>query len=417
MTPPKGRTGFLRRFAGGRWVPFVVLVVPLVVALRWYSTTRLAGSAAVVLTRGPYLQLLTTHSVTLVWQTDRVAACSLKIRSAGSTATLATGDTSTRCAIAVEGLKPGTLYGYVPQANRHRLRSESVFRTDDPTRPFTFLVLGDSGTGDSHQIAVRDRMLATPADFILHTGDMVYPSGRAADFDPKFFTPYGELLRRLTFWPCLGNHDVRAARGAPWRAAFLTPANNLAADDTYYSFDFGNAHVVVLNSHARTTPGSPQYEFLDQDLGASAATWKFVAFHHTIYSNGKHGSNAKIRAHLVPLFDKHGVNLVFMGHDHDYERTRPLRGDHVVAPEEGTVYITTGGGGGPLFPVASSSFTAYAESAFHFVRVAVDGPRLQVDMIRDDGAIRDSTTLAAPTRPRVAGSPPRSRVPHSIPPG
>jgi hypothetical protein len=240
---------------------------------------------------------------------------------------------------------------------------------------------------------VRDRMAATPADFILHTGDMIYDSGAAADFNPKFFTPYANLVRRLVFWPCPGNHDWETASGQPWRDAFYTPANNPAHSENYYSFDYGNAHVVVINSNDSTSPGSAQYNFLDADLAASSATWKFVAFHHTIYSNSSHGSNTGIRNNLVPLFDRRGVDIVLMGHDHDYERTKPLRANQIVAPGAGTVYVTTGGGGRDLYGAGQSSFTAYSESTHHFTRVAINGSTLALDMIRTDGVVRDSLTL------------------------
>jgi len=374
---------------------------PILLGLLLLGTLLVVSpAAAATLTRGPYLQLLTTQSVTIVWKTDTAAACGLTIGLPGGPTTTITSATGTVCAIPVTGLSAGAAYGYVPLADGQPLRSESVFHTDDPTRPYTFLALGDSGCGCSGQFAVRDRMLATPADFILSTGDMIYKSGAAADFDPKFFRPYQDLIRQLVFWPTLGNHDVTTARGQPWRDAFYTPANNPARSENYYSFDYGNAHVVVLNSNGNTSPGSAQYRFLDQDLAASPALWKFVAFHHTIYSSGTtHGSNLPIRANLVPLFDKHGVDIVLMGHEHNYERTAPLRADQVVAPGGGTVYITTGGGGHDLYPVGQTSFTAYAESASHFTRVVVDGGTLVEQMIRVDGAVRDTMTL-------VKGSPP-----------
>jgi len=365
-----------------------------------------APAAATTLTRGPYLQLLTTQSATVVWNTDTPAACALAIHPLGGATTVIPGPTDTVCAIAPTGLSPGTQYAYAPLADGVALGPESVLRTDAPTPSFSFLVVGDSGCGCPAQLAVRDRMLGVAADFVLHTGDMIYDNGAAADFDPKFFAPYRDLVRTRVFWPCLGNHDIVADGGASWRAAFYTPANNPSGSEHYYSFDFGSAHVVVLDSNASTAPGSPQYVFLDQDLGASAAPWKFVALHHTIYSSSQHGSALAIRANLVPVFDRRGVDVVFMGHDHDYERTKPLRGDQIVAPGAGTVYITTGGGGKSLYSAGQSSFTAYAESAYHFTRVAVDGAAVGIEMIRDDGAVRDTLNLAKPTpTPRPAPTP------------
>ncbi len=383
--------------------------------LTLFSLAASTDAAAVSLTRGPYLQLLTTSSVTIVWNTDTAAACSLALRpAAGGATTVLTGGTGTVCAVPVPGLAPETAYAYAPRAGTTPLAPESTFETDGPNRTFTFLVVGDTGSGGPEQIAVAERMVASPADFIVHTGDMIYDNGEAANFDPRFFDPYKELIDRLVFWPCLGNHDVRTASGQPWRDAFYTPANNAAGSENYYSFDYGNVHVAVLNSNSSTSPGSAQYDFLDEDLAASSATWKVVAFHHTIYSSGSHGSNTTIRANLVPLFDQHGVDLVFMGHDHHYERTEPLRAGAIVAPGSGTVYVTTGGGGRELYDVGSSSFTAYAESAHHFTRVSVDDDALLLQMVREDGVVRDEMGLVKGTGPTPIRSATPPRTPTAI---
>jgi hypothetical protein len=341
--------------------------------------------------------------MTVVWKTQTAERCGLMLRLPDGAQRTIAGETGQRCVITADGLVPGVRYGYVPLADGAPVDDESAFRVADPDGPFAFLVVGDSGCGCDAQREVAERMQAVPADFILHTGDMVYRDGAPEDYDPKLFGPYRTLLRRTVLWPALGNHDIRSADGAAWRAAFLTPANNRAGSEDYYSFDHGPLHVVVLNSNASTAPDSPQYAFVEADLESSQARWKVVAFHHTIYSSGsRHGSNLRIRANLTPLFDRYRVDLVFMGHDHDYERTHPLRADAVVADGEGTVYVTTGGGGADLRSVGKSPFTAYAEASYHFVRMAVNENRLAGMMIRDDGAVRDRFELAkkAATGPR-----------------
>jgi hypothetical protein len=372
----------------GRWSPGAALL--LVVATDALSAT---------LVRGPYLQLATRSSVTVVWNTDVPAVCSVALELPGGSSTAVQGSPGTTCVVTLDGLTPGTRYAYVPRADGAPLTQQTTFSLPEASDAFSFLVVGDSGSGGAGQLRVRDRMLATPASFALHTGDMIYEDGAAKDFDRKYFVPYRTLLRRLVLWPCLGNHDVVTANGAPWRDAFLTPANNADGDEGYYSFDAGNAHFVMVDTNRSTSPGSRQHAFLIQDLAASTATWKLVAFHHSIYSSGLHGSNARIRANLAPLFDQHEVDVVLMGHDHHYERALPLRGDVVVAPGMGTTYITTGGGGAELYPVEAEPFTAYAESVFHYVRIRVDGTTLLAQMIRDDGTIGDSVTL-------VKGEPP-----------
>jgi predicted phosphodiesterase len=373
------------------------------------ADSRSAGAATC--TRGPYLQLLTTHSVTIVWRTDQAAACAVALVPATGVPTTVSGSTGTLCAVAADGLAPGGVYAYTPLADGTPVAPEATFRTDDPQRPFTFLVVGDSGSGSAEQRSVRDRMLASQADFVLSTGDMVYESGAAEDFDAAFFVPYQDLLRRVVFWPVLGNHDVKTRSGQPWRDAFYTPANNPAHSKDYYSFDFGNAHVVVLDSNADTAPGSAQHTFLDHDLAASRARWRFVAFHHAIYSVGrKHGSDLTVRRNLVPLFDRHHVDVVFNGHNHVYERSKPLRNDVVVGPGEGTTYVTTGGGGKDLQRLdPPATFTAYAEASFHFTRVVVKGDALRVEMVRADGSIPDvlelSKSAAPPDSPTPASGP------------
>ncbi|MCC6847331.1 MAG: metallophosphoesterase family protein [Deltaproteobacteria bacterium] len=356
-----------------------------------------SAGAGPTLTRGPYLQRLTPQSVTVVWRTDAAAACSLAIRGEGEPSRIVEGATGVSCAVEVGGLRPATEYRYAPRADGVGLGDESSFRTDGPRTRFTFLVLGDSGCGCPAQLAVRDRMLASPADFLLHTGDMIYRKIlRPEDFDRLLFGPYRELMRRLVLWPCLGNHDRERDDGAIWREVFVTPANNRDGVEDYYSFDYGNAHVVVLDSNAPTGRKSAQRRFLDRDLADSTAPWKFVVLHHTLYSSGGHGSATRLRRNLVPLFDRHRVTAVFMGHDHDYERTLPLRDGAVVAPGAGTVYVTTGGGGKSIRPVGTSGFTAFSESAFHFTRVTVADDTVVIEMVRADGLVRDR--VAVPRR-------------------
>ena len=349
-----------------------------------------APSWAVTVTRGPYLTLLTRNSVTVVWNTDIATNCGLRIGPTGGATTVLPGPgLTTVCVVTASGLTPGASYTYIPQANGVALGSPSTFRADHPTAPFRFGVVGDSGVASTAQLDVRDRMLAGGLDLIVHTGDMIYDHGELAEQNPKFFSPYKDLLRQMVFWPVMGNHDFETA--SAWSEVHFTPANNAAHSDQYYSFDRGNAHFAVIDSDQSTSPGSPQYVFLDQDLASSAAQWNFVFFHHTIYISS--GGATGIRANLLPLFDGHHVDMVFMGHIHTYERSKPLRGGDVVAPGLGTVYVTTGGGGAPLTPSSASSLMAYVESAFHYTRVAINANTLNLQMIRSDGVVRDTMTL------------------------
>ncbi len=355
-------------------------------------------ASALTLTRGPYLQLLSTQSVTVVWNTDVTAACSVHVRPLGGGAGRVVGGQTARiCAIEVDGLFPGARYAYTPRANGVALTEETVFRTDDAAKPFTFLVVGDGGDGGSGQYDVAEEMEKSPADLIVHTGDMNYLEGAAAEYDPHFFEPYKRLVRRLVLWPCLGEDDQLSNGRVPWYDAFYTPANNADRKEEYYSFDYGNAHFAVLDTTRSSSPGGAMYKFLERDLAESDALWNFVFLHKPIYS-----SQAPRKLDLLPLMDRYGVDIVFNGDNHIYERTKSLRNDRIVSAGAGTVYVTTGGGGRSHGTAGASSITAYTESAFHFTRVAVDGGMLRLEMVRVDGRIRDVMTLTK-SRPATCG--------------
>jgi hypothetical protein len=350
----------------------------------------LASGGAIAVTRGPYLQRLVRDTVTVVWHQERAADCGLELRRGDAPPRVIRGRTATECVIEAAGLEPNAVYHYKALADGIPVTAETTFRTGGAEAVFSFLVFGDSGCACPSQLAVRDRMLGSPADFLLHTGDMIYRKVlRPEDFDDQIFAPYRDLMSHAVLWPCLGNHDRERDDGTIWRDVFFTPANNPENAKDYYSFDYGSAHVVVIDSNAPTGKKSAQRRFLERDLAASTAPWKFVVLHHSLYSSGKHGGAKRIRRNLVPLFDQYGVAVVFMGHEHSYERTKPMRGDEIVGPEHGVVYVTTGGGGKSVRPVGTSWFTAYSESAFHFTRVTVDRDALLVEMVRADGAVRD----------------------------
>jgi 3',5'-cyclic AMP phosphodiesterase CpdA len=228
-------------------------------------------------------------------------------------------------------------------------------------------------------------MVALDPQLVLHTGDVVYPDGQADGYDPFFFQPYQTLGKRAPIFPTLGNHDYHTQRGQPYLDAFYLPHNNPANTERYYSFDWGNAHFTALDFN--TGPDANQLAWLKNDLAATDKVWKFVFYHQAIYSSGPHGYESWVEAKrqlLAPIFEQNHVDVVFNGHDHDYERTQPIHG---------VLYIVSGGGGGPLYPVVPQSFSADVESTAHTVFVSVDGCTLTLQAVKPDGTVFDSTAL------------------------
>jgi predicted phosphodiesterase len=185
-----------------------------------------------------------------------------------------------------------------------------------------FAVIGDSGTGDSHQVDVAKTLTAWrmkfPYEFVLMMGDNLYGGDRPQDYQKKFEIPYKQLLGEgVKFYAALGNHDNPNQR-------LYKPFN--MNGERYYSFkpQRGSVRFFALDSNY---VDDKQLAWLDKELAASGSDWKICFFHHPLYSSGEtHGSADLQRDKLEPMFVKHGVNVVLTGHEHFYERIKPQKG-------------------------------------------------------------------------------------------
>ncbi len=337
--------------------------------------------------RDQYVQNVSARSAVIAWMSEEPGAGFVQY---GETPELGCergdGRTGKRHAVTLSGLRPGSRYYY----RLAGMQKTASFRTapEGPGSGFTFAVVGDSGTGSTAQRAVADLLERMQPDLILHTGDVVYPKGDHADYDPKFFTPYRRIIGSVPVFPSLGNHDVETKNGAPYLENFHLPCNDPESTGRYYSFDWGNAHFVALDSelYYDDEGGDPtrQKAWLERDLGETRQPWKFVFFHRPPYSSSEHGSDLVVREDLEPVLARHGVDVVFNGHDHDYERTVQIRG---------VTYVVTGGGGKDLYEAGESEWTAFSRSAHHAVRVLVDGDSLRLEAVEPNGAVVDRLDL------------------------
>ncbi len=183
-----------------------------------------------------------------------------------------------------------------------------------------FAVIGDSGTGARPEYEVAQQMAAyrekVGFDFVLMLGDNIYGSHSPADFKRKFEEPYKPLLDAgVKFYASLGNHDRTNER-------LYKPFN--MHEKRYYDFRYGNAQFFALDSNYMDPE---QLAWLKENLGKSDAAWKVCFFHHPLYSDAAfHGPDVDLRARLVPIFTATGVRLVLSGHEHVYERLKPING-------------------------------------------------------------------------------------------
>ena len=251
-----------------------------------------------------------------------------------------------------------------------------------------FAVIGDWGTGDRRQAGIARQMLLShqrsPFDFVVSSGDNIYPNGSGRLFSKRFEEPFAGLLKdRINFYAVLGNHDVESGR----QDQREYPLFNMGGV-SYYKIASGGglADFFMLDS---TDFDRTQSAWLENSLRDSKANWKIAVFHHPIYSSGKsHGSDVGLRKQLEPLFTRYGVNIALSGHDHIYERTKSQRG---------VQYFVSGAGGqvrrGDV--ARGSGLTAASfDDDNHFMVIEIDSSKALFQAISGAGSVVDSGSLA-----------------------
>ncbi|HSD22091.1 MAG TPA: metallophosphoesterase [Anaeromyxobacter sp.] len=377
---------------------------------------RIVSAAALV--RGPFLQQTGPHSSLVVLHTDVPASVRVVAELGGGRASEGESAGTERHVVPLGGLPAASVVSYRVEIDG-AVRATGTIRT--PGEPGTAAgrrtvlgVIGDFGTQGPIQAGNTAALLARGVSALLTVGDNAYPDGKAEDWDPAVFRPMAALLANTTFFPVPGDHEYRQPYAQPYLDAFELPAG--PDGERYYAFDWGDVHVLAIDSNCLSPMDAAvagctrdsMIAWLREDLARAKAPWKIALFHRPALATGKYGSFAEVASALVPLFQEFGVDVVFQGHNHLYERTWPSRDgapvktgagayDHPGAP----VYVTAGGGGDWLYdfekPVAP--FTAYREKVGQHVVVTVDGGSMHIQSVRFDGVVHDELTIVKDVPP------------------
>jgi len=345
----------------------------------------------------------------------------------------------------VSGLLPDTKYYYSAGTLTNTLASggDVYFRTS-PTnaRPLRMWIIGDSGTGDANARAVRDSYYAVSGaqetDLWLMLGDNAYGEGSDAEYQTAVFEMYPQLLRKVVLWPTLGNHDAGdtlTGTAGPYLDIFNLPSNGEAGgvpsgSEFYYSFDYANIHLICLDSFlADRSSNGPMVTWLRSDLAATDKDWIIAFWHHPPYSFGSHNSDSdefetEMRKWVLPVLEEFGVDLVFSGHSHNYERSFLIDGHYGyswelqstmvldnslgqiegggaykkpaggLAARRGAVYSVCGcsGEGGEL-NVEPHPVMASAHGGYGSVIVEIDGLQLNARFLRPSQEIDDHFSI------------------------
>ena len=245
------------------------------------------------------------------------------------------------------------------------------------TDSLKFAVIGDFGTGDQPSYEVAAQMAALrerfPFEIVITTGDnIIGDQDDPSDLSEKFERPFRALLDAgVRFYASLGNHDKQASR--------LYPPFNMNGQ-RYYTFAKKSVRFFVLDTNRLDRQ---QLAWFEQELRSSTEDWKICSFHHPLYSHGlTHGPSLELRVMLEPILVRHGVDAVFSGHDHIYERLKPQKGIH---------YFVAGAGGQHERGIQPGPATAASfEEDRSFMAVEVSGNQLYFQAISRAGAIVDA---------------------------
>jgi hypothetical protein len=339
-----------------------------------------------VLARGPYLSSVTHNAIVISWTTSVRTGSMILYGEKKPAERVFRNDSATQIhSVTLENLKSDQSYQYRVVAGNDTTAEYTFWTAPSAATPFTFVAYGDTRSDHIAHVRVLKQIAANKPRFVINSGDLVSKNteGNWDDYfnDLCVSTSVGQII---PVYASPGNHES----GKMYYDNLFLPSNNPQRTKAYYSFDYGSAHFVSVNTEIDYGKESDQYKWLTQDLTspeAKSARFRIVFWHRPPYSSNNHGSDMKVRETLCPMMESNGVDIVLNGHDHCYERTKPING---------TTYVVTGGGGAPLYDFKTDNdWTAYKEKAYHICNINIVGTTLTLTMIRDDGNVRDSFVI------------------------
>lgn len=353
---------------------------------------------------GPYLQHPTQDSITVMWETANEADSTLHYYWMGDWRQLYDATLVTIHELRLEGLSPGDALPYYVESRESRIGADPMMSDEGSLMtapmsidPFRLIVWGDNQANpDIFTEIVQgndagDGMMGQLPDLLLGAGDLVDNGLQYSRWKRELLEPFRPLTRDVPFFSAIGNHEVNSH----WFYDYLAQPGK----ENYFSFDYGVAHVIVVDSNQPFEPGSEQYSFIVEDLfseAAQSAPWLIAVQHHPIYSEWwDEDTQVDLREWIAPLYEQAGVDLSFSGHIHNYERgvyTPPATGRRIA-------YVGTSGAGGDLWPdLYDGEFDQIdliIPFVHHFVSMDLDEDSLTLEAISIDGEVIDTIQMDA----------------------
>ncbi len=348
----------------------------------------------------PYLQYPTTDSIRIGFETSEESTALVEYSENSPLGDKVETPIGTLHHATITGLKPSTSYFYkvtaTTKAGDKIVGPLLSFKTAALTgESFNFAVFGDSQRNRRLTGQVATRAYENRPSFVLHLGDVVDDGSDKSQWLNDLFRPCQELFGRVAMMPTIGNHE----RDHPFYYQYF----NLPEPEFHYKFTWADADFFAIDSNKPLELGKGQMAWLEKELVASKAKWKFCFHHHPCYSsdsndygdsfNGKQSTFGTDKMQkITSLYEKYKVDFVLNGHIHAYERTFPIKNNKV--DNDGVVYLTSGGFGGGLenFTPTPAYFKAANRVDYHMVLFTITNNSLQLRAYDKDGQLFDTWT-------------------------
>lgn len=348
-----------------------------------------ATSADIVMS--PYLQAVTTNSIYVLVECTTNTPVTVNYgltTSYGSVATsegnLPTGSSTYVHRIKLTGLQPNTVYYYQAVHGASTSASFSFHTAVNPGTPFRFTWMADTRTGTAVHDQISALILARNPYFSLYGGDLC-AAGDYTTFKSEFFRA-NELntISRVPFFDATGNHE---AWGSVTQSFIQNPSSTSGSPD-YYSFDYGDIHVLSINNSVSYAVGSPQYNFAQADLSSSTKPWKIVINHNPPYCSGSgHTNDLTMQTMATNIFVPNHVDIVFNGHTHYYQHNY-MTGIH---------YMILGTSGAPFYTPSSASYVIKSVMDYCYGVIDVTPTQFKLRVYNNVNAQLDSLFLSKTT--------------------
>jgi len=304
-----------------------------------------------------------------------------------------------------------TIYYKIWNSANNSWTSQKTYKTapDPALANFSFAALGDCRTSPSVLTTISNLVTARKPALCLFNGDLTQSGTSASEYN-TFFTADSNFLEQNLVLHAEGNHD--ATSPVLFSNLWNLPITN--GTNLYYAVRYSNTLFITINScnPSDTRMLTWLHNTLSSATTDTTITWKVVSFHHPFFNVGAHGGDMNsYRSTIWKEFDDHGVDMVFNGHDHNYQRSKPINlsvsttapvANFGSGPGEGRLEIISGGAGASLYSRGSSA-DAWAmnifNSTYNYVFVNVTGCVSKITAYNSSNVIIDTVTLAKTNSP------------------